>query len=83
MGGTLKPPAKIEEVMEGQLPAGKEVGSEDLVARERRFHKIFPALQAQDFDGLHLRINQPNLRHGRLRVKGQFGGAVIHSGRLR
>ena len=79
----LEAAAEIEEVTQGQLPAGKEIGSEDLIARERGFHKILPALQPQDFDGLHLRINQPNLGHACLRVKGKFGGAVMRSGGLR
>jgi len=47
----LKPSAKIEEVTEGQLPPGKEIGSEDLIARERGFHKILPLLESQNLHG--------------------------------
>ena len=65
------------------MPAGKEVGSEDLIARVRVFHKIPPALQSQDLDGLRLRIDHPNLRHACVRVKREFGSAVMRSGRLR
>jgi hypothetical protein len=37
---SLEPAAEIEEVGQGQLPAREEIGSEDLIARERCVQQV-------------------------------------------
>ena len=44
----LESAAEIEEVTEGQLPAGEEVGSENLVARQGCVHKVLLPLKSQN-----------------------------------
>jgi hypothetical protein len=53
LGIALKPSAKIEKVIEGKLPTGEQVGSEDVMARVCCFDKVLrpvepphPALRA-------------------------------------
>ena len=44
----LESSAKVEEVTQGQLPAGKEIGSEDLIARQGCVHQVLPPLEFQN-----------------------------------
>jgi len=76
----LEPTAKIEEIAEWQLPAGEEVGGEDLIARVGGFHKILFALEFQNLHRFRLGVNQPDFGDSRLGIDGEFGGAIIRCG---
>ena len=76
----LESPAEIEEIAQGQLPAGKEIGSEDLIARQGCVHEVLLPLEFQNLHSLGLRVNEPILRHARLCIDRQLGGAIIRCG---
>src|SRR5208337_5368061 len=76
----LEPPAEIKEVTQGQLPAGKEVRSEDLIARQGCVHEVLLPLGFQNLHSLGLRVNEPDLRYARLGIDGQFGGTIVRCG---
>ncbi len=50
----LEPSAEVEEVVQGQLPAGDEIGGEDLIAGEDSLNEILLALKVQNLDRLGL-----------------------------
>ena len=74
--GPLEASAKIEEVVERKLPAGKKVGDENVMACVGCFHQIFRSLKGQNFDGFGLGVNEPHLGHARFGINGQLGGTI-------